>query len=204
MAEKQSTEPKKGGRKPKFDYTGKDFLDQIAAYAKNGFTDKEIAASIGLAYQTFSEKKNEYAEIADTLAGARATVNAMVRKSLLTLATGTRVVRTYEFIREKCSRCMGHGKLVDEITGKRVEKCPDCGGVGWIRTTEKQIVREQEVPPSLNAINLWLTAHDEEWKKAQKGNDPTDLDKVEGIDIKVTYNKKEDLELQQKAVKDET
>ena len=204
MAEKQSTEPKKGGRKPKYDYTSQEFLDQIAAYAKNGFTDGEIAATMGLAYQTFSEKKNEIAEIASTLAGARAQVNAMVRKSMLTLATGTRIVRTFEYVREKCSRCMGHGKITDELTGKRVEDCPYCGGTGWIRTTERQCVREQELPPSLNAINLWLTAHDEEWKKSLKGNDPTDLNKVEGIDIEVTYNKKEDLDLQQRMVKDET
>jgi len=203
MAEKQSTEPKKGGRKPKYDYTSQEFLDQIAAYAKNGFTDGEIAATMGLCYQTFSEKKNEYPEIASTLAGARAQVNAMVRKTMLTLATG-RVVRTYEYVREKCSRCMGHGKILDEQTGKRVNTCPECGGIGWIRSTDKQVVREQELPPSLNAINLWLTAHDEEWKKKMKGNDPTDLNKVEGIDIEVTYNKKEDLDLQQGMVKDET
>lgn len=204
MADKQSEQQKKtGGRKPKFDYTGKDFLDQIAAYAKNGFTDGEIAATIGLCYQTFSEKKNEYPEMAAALAGARAQVNALVRKSMLTLATGTRTVRTFEYVREKCSTCRGHGKLLDEKTGKRVELCPDCGGVGWVRITERQLVREQELPPSLSAQNLWLTAHDEEWKKMQKGNDPADLNKVDGIEIEVTFNKKEDLELQNRVKKDE-
>lgn len=204
MGIKQSITPKKVGRKPKYDYTSQEFLDQIAAYARNGFTDGEIASTMGLSYQTFSEKKNEIDEISRALAGARAQVNAMVRRSMLSLATGTHTVKTYEYLREKCSRCMGHGKLLDEATGKRIEQCPDCGGSGWIRSTERQLVREQELPPNLNAQNLWLTAHSEEWKKALKGNDPTDLDKLDGIDIEVTFNKKEDLELQRKEVKDET
>ena len=76
MAEKQSTEQKKMGRKPKYDYTSQEFLDQIASYAKQGFTDKEIALSIGLSPQKFYEKKGEISELSDTLAHARASLNA--------------------------------------------------------------------------------------------------------------------------------
>ena len=37
-----------GGRKPKFDYRGEEFLSQVETYAKKGFTDREIAFALGL------------------------------------------------------------------------------------------------------------------------------------------------------------
>ena len=202
MTEKQSTEPKKGGRKPKYDYTSQEFLDQIAAYAKQGFTDKEIALSIGLSPQKFSEKKGELSELSDALAHARASLNAAVRSAFIKSCLG-RVVRHTEYVKQKCSTCKGKGMIVDELTGKP-ELCPDCGGTGWIRLTDRAVVSEQEIAPSVQAQITWLLAHDEEWKKSLKGHDEGDLNKIEGIDIEVTYNKKEDLELQQRMVKDET
>ena len=56
MGIKQSSKPKRMGRKPKFDYTGEDFLSKISELARKGYTDREIAFSIGLNGSTFSEK----------------------------------------------------------------------------------------------------------------------------------------------------
>ena len=58
MSNSESQKTKgRGGRKPKFDYTDKDFLSLIESYAKKGFTDKEIAFAVGLAPQTFARRK---------------------------------------------------------------------------------------------------------------------------------------------------
>lgn len=46
--ERESQKKGHGGRKPKFDYTSKDFLSSVESYAKKGFTDKEIAFAIGM------------------------------------------------------------------------------------------------------------------------------------------------------------
>ncbi len=66
MSNSESQKKKrKGGRKPKFDYTNEDFLSLVESYAKKGFTDKEIAHAIGLSPQKFSEKKSAYSELSD-------------------------------------------------------------------------------------------------------------------------------------------
>ena len=62
-----------GGRKPKFDYRGEEFLSQVETYAKKGFTDREIAFALGLNPTYFYEMKSKYSEITDVLARGRAT-----------------------------------------------------------------------------------------------------------------------------------
>lgn len=203
MEDKQSTEEKKGkgGRKPKYNYTSDEFLAKIEALAKQGFTDKEIALSIGLSPQKFYEKKGAISEISDTLACARANINAAVRSAFLKSCLG-RVIKHTEYVKQKCSTCGGKGIAVDE-TGKP-GVCPDCGGTGWIRLTDRAVVSEQEIAPSVQAQVTWLMAHDEEWKKSLKGRDEGDMNKLEGIDIEVVFNDKKDLELQDKTKRDET
>ena len=203
MAEKQSQEPKKMGRKPKFDYESEGFLNTISDYARKGYTDKEIAATIGISQEEFCRKKSEFPQISQCLKQARVHVCATIRGAFIKSALGGRVITRTEYVKKKCSHCQGKGVVVDEISGE-VEECPNCGGTGWIRLTDKAIVSEQTLPPSVQAQMTLLLAYDEEWKNKLKGNDPTDLNKIEGIDIEVSYNKKEDLELQNRIVKNET
>ena len=40
--------------KPKYDYTSKEFLDNIEKLAKQGYTDGEIAFTVVLSYQRLS------------------------------------------------------------------------------------------------------------------------------------------------------
>ena len=67
----ESQKSKHTGRKPKFDYKSEEFLSQVETYAKKGFTDREIAFALGLAPQTFCEKKNEHSELCEVLARGR-------------------------------------------------------------------------------------------------------------------------------------
>lgn len=89
-----------GGRKPKFDYKSEEFLSQVETYAKKGFTDKEIAFALGLAPQTFCEKKSEYTELAEVLARGRATVTATVRAKFLAMALDgiSSGVQSFQFV----------------------------------------------------------------------------------------------------------
>lgn len=150
------------GRKPKFDYTGEEFLSSVELFAKKGFTDKEIAYAIGVAPQTFCEKKNEYQELREVLARGRATITAAVRAKFLAMAVG--------------------GIKTKSVT-KRKLKDQDGNYTG---DEEIQSV-ESELAPSLQAMSVWLYHHDEDWRKVERKQDedasdiPTDI--KQGVDI---------------------
>ena len=160
-SESQNTS-KHTGRKPKFDYTSEDFLSAVETYAKKGFTDKEIAFAIGLAPQTFCEKKSQYSELSEVLARGRATITAAVRAKFLAMALGG---------------------IKTKSTTKR--KLKDVDG-NYTGDEEIQSV-ESELAPSLQAMSVWLYHYDEDWKKTERKQDedaddiPTDIEK--GIDI---------------------
>lgn len=178
-SEPQNTEKRKAGRKPKFDYTSKDFLSAVETYAKKGFTDKEIAYSLGLSPQLFCEKKNKFPELFEVLSRGRATITAAVRAKYLAMAMGGIKVKseTRRFVQERC-QCCGENK-----------KCPDCGGTGWVTLTDKSIVQEtiSELAPSMQAQATILFHNDEDWRKVERKQDedadiPTDIDHGISID----------------------
>lgn len=152
----------RGGRKPKFDYTSEDFLSLVESYAKKGFTDKEIAFAVGLAPQTFCEKKSQYSELSEVLTRGRATITAAVRAKFLAMAMGG---------------------IKTKSTTKRKLRDPDGNYTG---DEEIQSV-ESELAPSLQAMSVWLYHYDEEWRKIERKQDedasdiPTDI--KQGVDI---------------------
>lgn len=161
-----------GGRKPKFDYRGEEFLSQVETYAKKGFTDREIAYIIGLSPQKFSEKKNKYSELSDVLTRGRATVTATIRAKYFAMAIGGTKIKTEvrRFVQERC-QCDGKDK-----------HCPDCGGTGWITLTDKAIVQETitELAPSLQAQSVILYHYDPEWKNVERKQE---VDEENEVDI---------------------
>lgn len=151
-----------GGRKPKFDNKSEEFLSQVETYAKKGFTDKEIAFALGLAPQTFCEKKSEYTELAEVLARGRATVTATVRAKFLAMALGG--IKTKSTVVRKLKDQNGN------LTGE-----------------EELQVSESELAPNLQAMSVWLYHHDEEWRKVERRLDedadiPQDIDHGVSID----------------------
>lgn len=70
--------------------------------------------------------------------------------------------------------------------------------------TDDEIVQtvESELPPNLNAQSTWLFHHDEEWRQRTVSKvDVTTNGKdiaPQKVNIQVVYNKKEDIELQDK------
>lgn len=121
--------------KPKYDYKSPEFLETLEKYAKQGFTDKEIAFSIGLCTSEFSEKKSAISEIAEALARGRSTVNAAVRQTYLSASLG-------------------------KIKTKQVQNKLDPDG-NIIYSLET----ETEQPPNLDGLRNWLFNHDEEWRR---------------------------------------
>lgn len=192
MDAEQSQKPKRMGRKPKFDYTGEEFLNRISEYAKKGYTDREIACAIGLSEQKFSERKSQHSEISEALMGARAQLNSVVRAAFLKSALGGKKVRTYKYIQKRCE-CKGQNP-----------KCPICDGEGWITPEQHREMIESELPPNPLFQEHWLRNYDPDFRKRMKGEDEESIsESVEGYDIRVSFNHKEDLELQERMKKKE-
>ena len=145
MAESQYKS--KRGRKPKYDYKSEDFLSLVESYAKKGLTDKEIACALGIAPQSFSEKKGEIPELCDVLSRARCAITGLVRAKFLAMALGG--IKTKSVTRRRLKD--KEGNLLDET-----EEC----------------VVESELAPNLSAQATWLRHYDSEWRKVQRGEDP--------------------------------
>lgn len=160
MSKSESQSKKgKGGRKPKYDYKGEEFLSLVESYAKKGFTDKEIAYAVGLEPSYFYDLKGKILEISNVLARGRAQINAAVRAKFLAMALGG--IKTKSTVVKKLRDIEGN------LTGE-----------------EELQVSESELAPSLQAMSVWLYHHDEEWRKVEcKQDEDNDLYKENGIDI---------------------
>lgn len=185
---KQSTE-KRIGRKPKFNYTGKEFLNKIFGLAQQGYTDREIALTIGLSESTFYEKKAANPEISEALAQARVKLNVSVRGAFLKSALGVQYLKKYSYVQKRC-----------ECKGKDHD-CPICDGTGWITPDQHRVVEEYQQASNPLAQQRWLMNYEPEWRhlELKLKEDTADSDtQVTGIDIQVVFNDKKDLELQEK------
>ena len=190
MGVKQTATKRKVGRKPKFDYESDDFLAKVSVLAKRGYTDKEIARTIGLNESVFCEKKTEYPQLAEALQRARDEVNATVRGAFLKSALGGRSVKQYKYTESKC-KCKGKNP-----------SCEICKGTGWYVSSDERQVVETEMPANYAAQLRWMMNYDTDFRKRDRGeNEESENNSVEGFDIEVTFNKKEDLELQEKVTK---
>lgn len=63
-------------------------LLQLEAWARNGLTDEQIAANIGITRKTLAEWKNKYGDICDTLKRGKEIVDIQVENALLKRALG--------------------------------------------------------------------------------------------------------------------
>lgn len=183
MGVKKTTTNKKMGRKPKFDYTSKEFLSRIFELAKKGYTDREIARTVGMNETYFYEKKSELSEISDTLKDARAQINTIVRNAFLKSALGGRIVRSYRYVQKRC-----------ECKGKDPD-CEICDGTGWITPKQHREVSESELPPNPLVQERWLHNYDPDYRKRQKSLDddvdyvPQENDIKKGVNISDWINK---------------
>lgn len=169
--------------KPKFDYNGNVFYDEILALAMQGLSDAEIADSLSdnlgdsLSPEAFSRMKNgkydgwtkkqnkeRSKRICQVLARGRRKINAIVRGAYLKAAIGGKKVKS-------------------ETKVTRRMKLPD-GSLSDIEDVQTSAT-EQELPPNVQALSTWLFHHDEEWRKISKGESDDDIPAgiTKGIDI---------------------
>lgn len=152
--------------KPKFDYQGDDFYNEIERLAMQGQKDSEIAYSLAEKfgvdltpvvfirmkngnYESWNEEKNkQYGErITQSLARGREKINSLVRGRFLKTALGG--------VKIKGKTVVKRHMVID---GQETEN---------LIVEERET--EQETPPNMQALSVWLYHFDEEWRKVQQG-----------------------------------
>lgn len=164
----------KGGRPPKHDYDSDDFYDQVFYLAFNGAINSEIAVSLNLVpdvfnkmvngnYQPWSEEDNarRSARLSRVLANAREKINYMVRGRYLKAALGGIKVKS---------------KTTRYIKGEKDE------------TLEVVQETETELAPNMQALTTWMYHHDPEYRKVQRGFEPSDSLSVNADNIEQGVN----------------
>lgn len=216
-------ERKKSGPKERFDYSSPAFYDAIEKLAAAGYSDASIAYGLadefggkGLSPKTFSNMKNELDDkgepternkgINAALARGRSGILQAARSTYYQMALGQRktsVVRR-NAVQKRCPCCYDN-----DMTPK--DDCPKCGGTGWYYLTDKVITEESEmeIAPNMQALATLLYNNDAEWREniLRKKREEAEAAAAAGeggdglptaVNIRITYNQKEDLLLQEK------
>lgn len=105
-------------------------LLQLEAWARDGLTDEQIAANMGIGYSTLQTWKSKYQDIQDTLKKGKAVVDIQVENALLKRALG------YSY---------------KEVTRKKIFN-PETGQYELMPTKEVT----KEVVPDTTAQIFWL------------------------------------------------
>lgn len=222
-APQKATKKKKSGPGPKekFDYEDPVFYETIQELASAGYSDASIAYGLAdkfgksLTPESFSRFKNETNDngeptqrnilINQALTRGRSGILQAARSTYYQMALGQRktsIVRR-NAVQKRCPCC-----FENDMTPK--EDCTRCGGTGWYYLTDKVITEESEmeIAPNMQALATFLYNNDPEWREnilrkkreeaeaAAAGGDSSGLPTA--VNIRITYNQKEDLALQEK------
>lgn len=152
--------------KPKFDYDGDEFYQEIERLAMQGQKDSEIAYALEKKfgvdlnpqvfnrmkngkYENWSEEENSNRSVKITqfLERGREAINALVRGRFLKSALGGVKVKGVTTTKRKM--------IVDGVVTEDV----------IVETRET----EQETPPNVQALSTWLYHFDKQWREVQKG-----------------------------------
>jgi len=222
-APQKATKKKKSGPGPKekFDYEDPVFYETIQELASAGYSDASIAYGLAdkfgksLTPESFSRFKNETNDngeptqrnilINQALTRGRSGILQAARSTYYQMALGQRktsIVRR-NAVQKRCPCC-----FENDMTPKG--DCTRCGGTGWYYLTDKVITEESEmeIAPNMQALATFLYNNDPEWREnilrkkreeaeaAAAGGDSSGLPTA--VNIRITYNQKEDLALQEK------
>lgn len=159
--------------KPKFDYDGNDFYDEILALAMQGLTDTEISYALedrfgkhitpelffcmkngNYSKWTPEQNKERSERIVKVLARGRYKVTSIVRGRYLKAALGGIKTKSNSVVTRKL-----------KIDGEYTED-------EEIQTTAGEV----ELPPNMQALATWLYHHDEDWRKVERKQDDSASD----------------------------
>lgn len=145
------------------EWTTKESLLKLEGWARDGLTDEQIAARIGIRRPTLYDWKNKYSDISDALKKGKQVVDRQVENALLKRALGTvtesttyKMVKLDDDVLEvKRQRFLNEYKLehpelsMEELTMAAIEKVP---------TYEKIpiMVNKNQLAPDVSAQIFWL------------------------------------------------
>lgn len=163
-----------GGRPPKHDYDSDDFYDQVFYLAFNGAINSEIAVSMNLVPDVFNKMVN------GNYAGWSEEENA--RRS-------TRLCRVLANAREKINQMVRGRYLKAALGGIKVKSKT----IRYIKGEEDQTMEviqetETELAPNMQALTTWMYHHDPEYRKVQRGFEPTDSQTANADNIEQGVN----------------
>lgn len=194
---KKEKKERKVGRPPKFDYESSEFYQAIQELASMGYSDTSIAYELqqkfgeSLTPETFSRFKHEKKkngepterskELNQALARGRNTLMQMARSTYFQMALGQRTVKT---------------------TTKQRIRLQD----GTLTDDEVISTQEMELAPNMQALATMLFNHDSEWRENILRQKQAEAQAAEAkakelpsvVNLRITYNQKSDLELQEK------
>lgn len=188
--------------KPKHDYNGNEFYDEILALAMSGLNDAEIAERLDLEEETFNRMKNgkvnEWSDeqnkerserIHQVLTRGRKRIVGALRGTYISTALGKKKLtsRTKKFIEERCE------------CGGLDAHCGICGGTGRVVRSDKWITLETETDtaPNMQAIATLLYHYDKTWRKVERKQDedagevPTNVETGISIEQWITQEMKQ-------------
>lgn len=105
-------------------------LLKIEGWARDGLTDEQIAANIGISRSTLNAWKDRYSDISDTLKRGKDVVDRQVENALLKRALGYE----YQEVKEKFE-----GDVMTERTVTKKEVVPDVTAqIFWLKNRKRE------------------------------------------------------------------
>ena len=149
----------KGGRKGKYhDWITDDGLKKLEAWARDGFTDEQVANNIGINRATLYEWKKRFPDIDNALKRGKEVVDIEVENKLLQKAMGFEYEEIETWIEE-----------VDGVQKKRIKKnkkvaLPDTTAqIFWLKNrkpAEWRDKQEQSITGVIEGFNINITEDD--------------------------------------------
>lgn len=140
-----------------------DGLILLEGWARDGLTDKEIAAKIGISQSTFYDWKNKFSQFSEAIKKGKAPVDYKVENQMLKSALGY-TVKVKKAVKLKTKK---------QLTGK-----------GVIEEEHIEFVEEEVyIPPNQAAQFFWLkNRRPDKWRdKVVEAADTSTLDRLDEI-----------------------
>lgn len=146
-------------------------LLQLEAWARNGLTDEQIAANMGITRSTLNEWKKKYSDISDTLKRGKDIVDIQVENALLKRALGYTYIETTQEQVDDYDPHTGlktgsHMEVTKTVT-KEVQ--PDTTAqIFWLKNRKPDTWRDKRdvgIEGTLNTTNPFADLSTEDLKK---------------------------------------
>ena len=116
-------------------------LLQIQGWARDGFTDEEIARKMGVTRKTLYEWMNKYGDICDALKRSKDVADRIVEDALFRKATG---YKTKEVVRERRLDPVTRQQVLVVVKEIEREVAPDTAAqIFWLKNRKPEVWRDK-------------------------------------------------------------